>query len=89
MNKSISLDQNKLRTYIDQVGYKKDDILYPIDWDNFYFIDELNGFCQWAIKNSYSIGKGGHPIDDANIEYGKKLKEWNDKRIYKKLQRLS
>ena len=27
MNKSISLDQNKLRTYIDQVGYKKDDIL--------------------------------------------------------------
>ena len=27
MNKSISLDQNKLRTYIDQVGYKKDDLL--------------------------------------------------------------
>jgi len=65
--------------------YKKDDILYPIDWDNFFFIDELNGFCQWAIKNNYSIGGGGHPIDDANIEYGKQLKEWNDKRIYKKL----
>jgi len=60
--------------------YNKDNILYPIDWHNFFQIDELNGFDQWARKNSYSIGPGGHPLDDANIEYGKQVKDWYETR---------
>ena len=60
--------------------YNKDNILYPIDWNNFFQIDELNGFNQWTRKNSYAIGPMGHPLDDANIEYGKQVKDWYETR---------
>jgi len=57
--------------------YSKDNILYPIDW-NHWFIpnNELCGLVQYAKNNNFEFGISGHPLDDANIAYGKEMKDW-------------
>ena len=57
--------------------YSIKNILYPIDWNHWFLPNnQLVGFTQYAQNNNFAFGKGGHPLDDANLAYGKKMKDW-------------
>lgn len=55
-----------------------------IDWDSWFFFpsgtdaDETitpRGFYQWALENKYSVGPGGHPLEDAHKAAAELIKE--------------
>lgn len=52
-------------------------IYNQIDWTSWYFFPAgtqpnetlaPRGFYQWALENKYSVGAGGHPLEDAHTD---------------------
>lgn len=57
--------------------YRGDNILYPINWRAWFLPDDdISGLTQFAKRNNFEFGKLGHPLDDANLAYGKRIKDW-------------
>jgi hypothetical protein len=55
-----------------------------IDWSKWYLFPSgkganetttSRGFYQWAVENKYSIGKDGHPLEQAHEDAAKLIKE--------------
>jgi hypothetical protein len=58
-------------------GFRKfDSILNDIDYTKFFDLP----FMEFSLKEKYDIGKGGHPLEAAHIDYSKLLLEFIEKR---------
>jgi hypothetical protein len=65
-----------------------------IDWDSWFFFpagtqanetQAPRGFYQWAVENKYSIGAGGHPLEDAHRDAALLIKEKFDEMVKKSI----
>ena len=65
-----------------------------INWDHWYLFpkgrganqtESPRGFYQWAVENKYSIGKDGHPLEQAHVDAVELIKEKFDEMVTKHL----
>ena len=72
-----------------------DNLYNQIDWSRWFWFDpgtEANetlaprGFYQWAVENKYSVGKQGHPLEQAHKDAAELIKEKFNELVKKSIQ---
>ena len=77
-------------SYYDHENYRRskdtelESLYNQIAWNDWYFFEEgkaanetlvPRGFYQWALENKYTVGPGGHPLEQAHSDAAELIKE--------------